>query len=69
MVKLGGTLLVFTRTRADGALADGPPWPLEQSVTHEFAELGFELLNEDKFLLEKNGRTIPHSFMEWKKHA
>ena len=31
LVAPGGDLLVYTRWRPDGAEADGPPWPLEES--------------------------------------
>lgn len=71
LVKPGGTLLVFTRIRPDGAEADGPPWPLEESATRIFEKLGLVLVNENRFENERRGpagtRVIPHTFMEWKK--
>jgi len=69
LVKPGGTLLVFTRVRRNGADADGPPWPLEETEIEKFAKLGFELVLENRFSNEKNGRTIPHSFTQWKRLA
>ncbi|MGB7286171.1 MAG: class I SAM-dependent methyltransferase [Salaquimonas sp.] len=67
LVKPGGTLLVFTRTRLDEANVEGPPWPLEQSATMLFKDLGFELVRNDEFQNQKNGRVVPHAFMEWRK--
>ncbi len=67
LCKPGGTLLVFTRTRPDNTPADGPPWPLEESVTRIFSRLGFNLLDETRFTNEKQNRKIPHTFIEWRK--
>jgi len=67
LCKPGGTLLVFTRVRPDGTRTDGPPWPLEETATKIFADLGFELVNETRFENEKRGQSIPHVFAEWKK--
>lgn len=67
LVKPGGTLLVFTRTRRDGSEVDGPPWPLEEKNLGAFSRLGFELTDDHRFQLEKNGRLIPHAFMQWQK--
>lgn len=67
LVKPGGTLLVFTRTRADGADVSGPPWPLEESQLSSFKNLEFELIKDHRFDFEKNDRFIPHAFMEWRK--
>lgn len=69
LVKPGGTLLVFTRTRPDGANVDGPPWPLEESTLGWFGHSGFELVGDHRFQNEKNGRSIPHAFMEWRRAA
>ena len=69
LCKPGGTLLVFTRIRPDGAGAEGPPWPLEETATRLFADLGFDLVAETRFENEKRGREIPHTFMEWRKNA
>lgn len=63
----GGALLVYARWRADGAETNGPPWPLEESRLHVFAELGFVLESEDRFTLERPGRSIPHSFAVWRR--
>ncbi|GAB4349830.1 MAG: hypothetical protein Kow0026_05520 [Oricola sp.] len=67
LVRPGGTLLVYARWRADGAEVNGPPWPLEESKLHVFADLGFTLQSEDRFTVERPGRKIPHSFAVWRK--
>ena len=69
LVRPGGTLLVYARWRADGAEANGPPWPLEESRLHVFGELGFTLQSEDRFTIERPGRKVPHSFAVWRKDA
>lgn len=67
LVKPGGTLLVFTRTRGNGSAVDGPPWPLEDKDVDCFAVLGFEKIAGDRFTNTKNDRIIPHAFVEWRK--
>ena len=67
LVAPGGTLLVYTRWREDGAEVNGPPWPLERKRLHVFAGLGFELADEEFFFLKKHARQIPHCFAVWKK--
>ncbi len=62
LVKPGGTLLVFTRIRPDGAEADGPPWPLEESATRIFEKLGFALVDENRFENERRGPAGTGSF-------
>lgn len=70
LVKPGGTLLVYTRTREDGSYADGPPWPLQKTDCDIFSRLGFEKISQENFDLKKGVRLIPHSFTHWKKpHA
>jgi hypothetical protein len=67
LVRPGGLLLVYTRTRPENSEIEGPPWPLMPSETRIFGELGFEAVSEDKFDLRRPDRTISHSFAVWKK--
>ncbi len=67
LVKANGMLLVYTRIREDGVEADGPPWPLEESVANSFQNLGFELKSNICFEVCKQDRKIPHWFSEWKR--
>lgn len=67
LVKPGGTLLVFTRIRPNGAPVDGPPWPLEENEIEIFTQLGFELAGDERFENKKNDRVIPHAFMQWRR--
>ena len=67
LVKPGGTLLVYTRFRPDGSQVDGPPWPLEQSALALFANLGFDVVDDHRFEIQRPGRSIPHAFIEWRK--
>lgn len=67
LVKPGGTLLVFTRTRPDDAPVDGPPWPLEESSVEGFHQKGFTKISEERFENRKNDRIIPHTFTCWRK--
>ncbi|MCI5077205.1 class I SAM-dependent methyltransferase [Oricola sp.] len=69
LLRPGGALLVYARWRADGQEANGPPWPLEESRLHVFADLGLVLEDEERFKLERPGRSIPHSFAVWRKPA
>ena len=69
LVAPGGTLLVYTRIREDGAAVEGPPWPLEQSVTARFAAMGFAPVAHKEFSTDRHGRLVPHIFSEWKRHA
>ena len=67
LVAPGGTLLVYTRSRSDGAQASGPPWPLEESVVMSFENEGLELVNREKFVLQRPDKDIPHWFCEWRR--
>ncbi len=67
LVKPGGTLLIFTRSRKDGTLTDGPPWPLEEKALFLFSQLDFDLLADTRFEVERSLRKVPHAFMEWRK--
>ena len=67
LVKPGGRLLVFTRTRKNGGTVEGPPWPLEEDKLEMFYELGFELVSDERFENRKNDRVVPHAFMQWNK--
>ena len=69
LVKPGGTLLVYTRLRADGSPVDGPPWPLQESDAMKFRQLGFELIDEERFVIERGERKIAHQFAQWCKTA
>lgn len=67
LVRPGGTLLIYARWREDGAAASGPPWPLEKSRLHVFAEMGFDLVSEHLFNLSRPGRKVPVCFAVWRK--
>jgi len=64
-----GFLLVYSRIREDGAMVDGPPWPLEESKLMSFTDHGLELVSRENFVLERPDRTIPHVFCVWRKPA
>ena len=69
LVKSGGILLVYTRLREDGSAVDGPPWPLQESDAMKFDQLGFELIEEERFVIERGERKIAHQFAQWRKTA
>ncbi|MEL7429478.1 MAG: class I SAM-dependent methyltransferase [Pseudomonadota bacterium] len=69
LVAPGGTLLVYTRLRADGSKVDGPPWPLEKSAANRFADHGMSLVDEKPFVIAKGDRKIEHVFSVWEKKA
>ncbi|MFZ1815717.1 MAG: methyltransferase domain-containing protein [Rhizobiaceae bacterium] len=69
LVAPGGTLLVYTRIRAEGQDADGPPWPLLEREAMRFETLGFTLVSRKAFAIERPGRSIPHWFCVWKREA
>lgn len=69
LVKPGGTLLIYTRLREEGAAADGPPWPLMPSQIEWFSGLGLDRVQEDLFDLIRPDRTIAHSFSVWRKRS
>jgi 2-polyprenyl-3-methyl-5-hydroxy-6-metoxy-1,4-benzoquinol methylase len=68
LVKPGGLLLVYTRTRPQDSDVDGPPFPLMPSESGIFAEMGFETLSDDAFDIVRPDRTIPHLFTVWRKN-
>lgn len=63
----GGTLLVYARWREDDQAANGPPWPLRERDCMIFADLGFELLLRDDFVMERPDKKIPHVFAQWRR--
>lgn len=67
LMKPGGTLLVYARTRPEGSQAEGPPWPLSPSEANRFGALGLTLESEEKFDVARADRTIPHVFAVWRK--
>ncbi len=69
LVKPGGRLLVYTRTRADGEPASGPPFPLTDTQTEIFASMGLEMVSCKQFELIRPDKTIPHRFTEWSRSS
>jgi len=67
LVAPGGTLLVYTRIREDGADVEGPPWPLEETMAMSFTEYGFELVTREEFTIERPGRLVPGIWCAWRK--
>ena len=67
LVSPGGTLLVYTRTRAEGSAPSGPPWPLMPSETGWFGQNGFRQVSEKPFVQERPDRRIAHLFSAWEK--
>ncbi|MFK5981076.1 MAG: class I SAM-dependent methyltransferase [Rhizobiaceae bacterium] len=67
LVKSGGTLLVYTRILPKQREQAGPPWPLVGEQAKVFSSLGFDLVTEDYFTINRPDRRIPHGFYEWKK--
>ena len=65
LVRPGGTLLVYARTRAEGTTHDGPPWPLMPSEYEAFGHLGLQSLSQDLFDIERPDRRIAHVFSVW----
>jgi len=66
LVRPGGTLLVYTRMTTQNAHVSGPPWPLTGKQVMAFEQLGFELVRDQRFTIERPDKTIPHSFAQWK---
>lgn len=62
-----GRLLIYTRIRNDRVHADGPPWPLTEAALECFEHFGLRCHARQDFIVEKPGRKIPHTFMEWRK--
>ncbi|MEL6687699.1 MAG: class I SAM-dependent methyltransferase [Pseudomonadota bacterium] len=69
LVKPGGRLLVYTRLRDEGSSVEGPPWPLQPSDIERLSKQEMRLVHRKDFILTKGDRRIPHTFMEWVKHA
>ena len=67
LVKPGGTLLVYTRILPETREQAGPPWPLIKEQAEIFSTLGFDLVSEEYFDIERPDRRIPHGFYEWNK--
>jgi len=67
LIAPGGTLLVYTRIRKDGAAVEGPPWPLEEATAMSFTDFGFELIKREDFTIERPGRLVPGIWCEWRK--
>lgn len=67
LVRPGGLLLVYTRTRPASTEPDGPPWPLTLRDARRFAEYNFECLSEELFDLVRSDRSIPHAFSQWRR--
>ncbi len=63
-VKPGGRLLVIARARAEGAEAEGPPWPLARSELAGFVEMGLREMNFQEFVLRED-EDIPHYRVEY----
>lgn len=69
LVAPGGILLVYARTRKDGEMVEGPPWPLEESMVRSFDRHGLEPVSHEVFATAKGERTIPHIFSIWRRPA
>ncbi len=69
LVAPNGTLLVYTRTRPDGADVEGPPWPLEETRVQEFEKFGLTLIKTSPFIMHKTDRTLPHRFDIWERQV
>lgn len=60
LVAPGGRLLMIARSRAEGAEAAGPPWPLMPSEWRKFEQFGLTLISEDFYTVKRPDRSIPH---------
>ncbi|MEM8838214.1 MAG: class I SAM-dependent methyltransferase [Pseudomonadota bacterium] len=69
LVAPGGTLLVYSRTRPDGADADGPPWPLEETNLRLPERFGLTQVSDKRFSISRGDRVIDHSFAVWHRPA
>lgn len=67
LVAPGGKLMIYTRSRENGAEANGPPWPLEEQYLHLPRQFGLTLLTEKKLNVPRDVRNIPHHFSIWEK--
>ena len=60
LVAPGGKLLLINRSRAEGADASGPPWPLEPSEWRCFETFGLKLVDEHFYQVTRPDRVIDH---------
>ncbi|MEP6357149.1 MAG: class I SAM-dependent methyltransferase [Hyphomicrobiales bacterium] len=67
LVAPGGKLLIYTRARADGAEANGPPWPIEEQFLDLPKQFGLTKLSEQKLIVPRDVRNIPHHFSIWQR--
>lgn len=67
MVAPNGRLLIYARTRDEGSVADGPPWPLTPSELQMFDAFGLECTEQTAFDIVRPDRTIAHVFSVWKR--
>jgi SAM-dependent methyltransferase len=66
-VRPGGRLLVITRTRPDGAQADGPPWPLAPAELARFETFGFIIESRLDYHVQRDTRSVPHSLIAYRR--
>ncbi len=64
LVAPGGRLLVITRARDEGEIADGPPWPLDRGELAGFEKHGLDLVRLDDFE-ELRDRPLRHFLAEF----
>ncbi|WP_417684074.1 class I SAM-dependent methyltransferase [Roseibium sp.] len=67
LVAPGGTLLLISRSRLEGADAKGPPWPLEPSEWRGFEDRGLRLVGESLYDVVRPDRVIPHVLVEFRR--
>lgn len=67
LVAPGGRLLVLTRTTPEGAVPDGPPWPLAPSELERFSSLGLERIDRHAYDIRKGERVIAHVRDVWRR--
>lgn len=62
-----GTLLLISRTGEEGCQIEGPPWPLLPSEWRSFEAMGFELVDDQHYVVERPDRRIPHVLAEFRR--
>lgn len=67
LVGPGGILLIYSRIRADGSQASGPPWPLEERSLDLPKTHGLVKVEEDRFELSLGDRLVPTVFAVWQR--
>lgn len=67
LVASGGTLLVYTRYRENGAQASGPPWPIEECFLDQPKHYGLSKVHEERTVVTRGDKSVPHHFSIWKK--